>query len=114
MSVQKTQELINLPDLLSSTLQRLKEKIDQIHQNAQFLRKPVLDVEEVALFLPMSKFTHYGMTSKNILPFYKLGRKIIFNRQELVETVLSRNNKFKTNAEIKSEAAAMSVLSKNR
>ncbi|MFW9940367.1 MAG: helix-turn-helix domain-containing protein [Candidatus Thorarchaeota archaeon] len=92
------------------TLRRIESKLDQIHQNAQLSNKPVLDILEAASLLRMSKFTLYTMTSKRILPFFKVGRKIFFDREELLDFVRSKKHKFKSISEIESETATLSII----
>jgi len=105
METLNTLELINLPEHITQALKRLETKVDQIHQNAQLLNKPVLDINEAANLLRMSKYTLYTMTSKRILPFFKVGRKIFFDREELLDFVRSKKHRYKSNSEIESEAA---------
>ena len=105
MELFNTPELINLPEHIISALKRLETKVDQIHQNAQILNKPILDIGEAADLLRMSKFTLYTMTSKSIIPFFKVGRKIFFDRDELIDFVRSKNHRHKSIAEIESDAA---------
>ena len=112
METLNTSELINLPEHITKALERLETKIDQIHQNAQLLNKPILDIGEAADLLRMSKYTLYTMTSKRILPFFKVGRKIFFDREELLDFVRSKNHRHKSNAEIEAEAATLSITQK--
>ena len=112
MELLNTPELINLPEHIIKALERLETKVDQIHQNAQILNKPILDIMEAADLLRMSKFTLYAMTSKRILPFFKVGRKIFFDRDELVDFVRSKKHRHKSISEIESDAATRVITGK--
>jgi len=65
-------------------------------------QKPYLSLEETCEYLSLKKPTLYQYTSKHILPFYKIRRKILFKVTELNEFI--ENHRIKTNAEIEAEA----------
>ncbi len=104
MSLENTLEFSPLPDHITEALERLESKVDQIYQSSKLLEKSVLDISEAAELLKISKYTLYTMTSKNILPFYKLGRKIFFDRDELIAFITRKEHRYKSNDEIEAEA----------
>jgi excisionase family DNA binding protein len=63
-------------------------KKNQRHMEQQFL-----NVEEAAKFLRISKSKIQKMTAPNVkktstpIPFYKIGKKIVFDRKELIDYV---------------------------
>lgn len=65
-------------------------------------QKPYLSLEEAATYLSLKKSTLYQYTSKKILPFYKIRRKILFKVDELNEFI--ENHRVKTSDEIEEEA----------
>lgn len=108
-----TSELINLPEHITNSLIRLENKLDSIWQSSTILNKQVLDIDEASELLNMSKYTLYTKTSKGEVPFYKEGRKIYFKRDELLEHITRKENRYKSNAEIETEAATH-VITKGR
>jgi excisionase family DNA binding protein len=63
----------------------------------------ILDMNEAAQYLKISKQTLYGMTSKRVLTYYKHGHRIYFKKSELDEWI--NLGKVKTQAEINTEAS---------
>ncbi|MDA3813459.1 MAG: helix-turn-helix domain-containing protein [Candidatus Cloacimonetes bacterium] len=70
-------------------------------KNSDF-QKPYISLEEASEYLSLKKLTLYSYTSKNVLPYYKIRRKILFKVSELNEFI--ENNRVKSNAEIETEA----------
>lgn len=51
-------------------------------------QKEILNLQEAALFLCISKSTLYKMTHRRSIPFHKpFGKKILFKRSELMATI---------------------------
>jgi len=65
--------------------------------------KPFLNVDEACYYLGIPKNTIYQYTSKNLLPYYKLGKRIFFKLNDLNNFVLDEKNKYKSVDEINSE-----------
>ncbi len=63
----------------------------------------ILDMNEAAQYLKISKQTLYGMTSKRVLTYYKHGHRIYFKKSELDEWI--QQGKVKTQAEINEEVS---------
>ena len=42
-----------------------------------------LDVEQAARFLGLKKGTVYNMVSRRVIPYHKLGRRVLFKQSEL-------------------------------
>jgi len=66
------------------------------------LMKPYLNVVETSIYLGLQISTIYSYTSKKVIPFYKIRRKILFKVSELNEYI--ENHRVKTTAEIEQEA----------
>ena len=47
----------------------------------------ILDVEEAAALLKVSKKTVYNRVKANSIPYARLGRKLLFHRQSLVQWI---------------------------
>lgn len=57
--------------------------------------KPLLTVEEVMELTSIKRGTLYKLTSKRKIPHFKIGKKIIFKRDEVMEFI----ERFKVNAD---------------
>lgn len=60
----------------------------------------LLCVEQTAELLNLAKGSVYQKVSKGELPYYKIGRKVYFDKTELEDFVLQPSNKRMTNAEV--------------
>jgi len=78
--------------------------------NRVTIAKPYLSFEEASNYLSLSKATLYQYTSKHVLPFYKIRRKILFKVTELNEFV--EKHRISSNAEIESAASTRLVTGK--
>jgi hypothetical protein len=75
----------------------------------------LLDIDEAKKYLSISKNSlyGYGYTSRNIIPYHKVqGRKIYFSVEDLNNFVLNKNNRYKSNEEIETEAVTKIVTEK--
>lgn len=63
-----------------------------------------LTIHEAADFLHLSINTIYGLTSRQVIPFMKTGKKLIFLEKDLIAYI--KNTRQKTVAEIESDANA--------
>ena len=52
--------------------------------------KQYLDIDELASRLRMSKSTIYGMTSKRLLPFLSVGRRVLFDPEQIERWLADR------------------------
>ena len=57
-----------------------------------------LNIEQVASFVGLSKDTIYGLTHKKLIPHFKTGKKLYFNKAEIADWISSK--RVKTNQEI--------------
>ena len=82
-----------LVEIIQETLRSAKqdEKIPE-EQNE------ILNISEASDFLKMAKQTLYGLTSKRNIPFIKKGKKVYFNKSEVIAWL--NEGKMKTHSEI--------------
>lgn len=57
---------------------------DRLEKATLIKSKPVLDIDEAALFTGYSVKGLYGLTSKRQIPHYKKNGKLYFKKEELV------------------------------
>ena len=87
-------------------LQRL-DRIEQAIQNLNIgePKAPVnelLDVEQVASYLKVTKSAIYKLTSTSEIPHYKNGKRLYFKKSDIDEWIFSK--RIKTNDDIEKEA----------
>ena len=92
----------------TTTLQDVIQKLDVL-TNAVLSNKQVLNVEEAAAFTGIAQSYLYKLTSKQLIPHFKPGGKMLyFDRSELEEWL--RCNRVKTIKQIEAEAANHVVM----
>lgn len=85
-------------------IEAMNLKLDRIERLTLLAAKPVLDIEEAALFTGFSVGHLYRLTSGKGIPHYKKDRKLYFKKTELEEWMLE--NRILTNDEIDAQAQA--------
>ena len=84
------------------TLLELSEQLGRVERLAAISAKPVLDLDEAALFTGFSKGHIYRLTSERQIPHYKKSRKLYFKKTELEAWLLE--DRVLTVAELDSRA----------
>ncbi|MEZ4885231.1 MAG: helix-turn-helix domain-containing protein [Chitinophagales bacterium] len=83
-------------NFIMTTPEQLEELILKSIKTALLQHKPletaisikhILNANEAARFLQISKHTLYRMTSNNEVPFFKRGKKLYFKRSELLKWI---------------------------
>ena len=86
------------------------EKFKEIHRKLDDIRdemyktRPILTVNEVAVLTGLSKSSIYKLTSSRKIPHYKKGKRLIFDRREILGWL--KSNKVSTIDEIKRKASS--------
>nr|WP_320989365.1 helix-turn-helix domain-containing protein [Bacteroides intestinalis] len=87
---------------MGEEFQTMTEKLDRIERLSLIAAKPVLLVEEAAIFTGFSVQHLYRLTSTKQIPHYKKDRKLYFKKSELEEWMLE--HRVQTNEEIERQA----------
>lgn len=88
--------------LLRKTVDGLKKELERV-KNLVYSAKEVLNLEEAAMFLGISKSSLYKMTHNQVVPFYKPNNKMVyFEKSELLKWL--RQNPVASQAQISEEA----------
>lgn len=82
-----------LVEIIQETLRSAKQDEKMPAQQNEFL-----NISEASDFLKMAKQTLYGLTSNRQIPFIKKGKKVYFNKGEVIAWL--NEGKMKTKAEI--------------
>ncbi|MFY9311109.1 MAG: helix-turn-helix domain-containing protein [Bacteroidia bacterium] len=89
----------------------LKQALSEIMGERITHSKPdipdIMDVKQAANFLRLQVTTLYEKTSQKIIPHFKKGNKLYFNRNELQAWV--QEGKVKTTDELQSQAASYTM-----
>lgn len=88
----------------ANAIEVMNLKLDRIERLTLLAAKPVLDIEEAALFTGFSVGHLYRLTSGKEIPHYKKDRKLYFKKVELEEWMLE--TRILTNDEIDAQAQA--------
>ncbi|SOE23173.1 DNA binding domain-containing protein, excisionase family [Spirosomataceae bacterium TFI 002] len=96
---------MNTSIVIAITVEELKSLIQEAVSNSRnepkVKEKKLLSIEEAAVFLGIPQNTIYQFTSKRTIPFIKLGRRLVFDKEELLEWV--KQNRKSTKKEIENE-----------
>ena len=82
-----------LVEIIQETLRGAKQDEKMPVQQNEFL-----DISEASNFLKMAKQTLYGLTSHRKIPYIKKGKKVYFNKAEVITWL--NDGKMKTKSEI--------------
>lgn len=93
---------------MGQEFQTMTDKLDRIERLSLIAAKPVLLVEEAAIFTGFSVQHLYRLTSAKAIPHYKKDRKLYFKKSELEEWMLE--NRVQTNDEIERQAETYTLL----
>lgn len=98
----KIEQNPNETALLRKTVDGLKKELERV-KNLVYSAKEVLNLEEAAMFLGISKSSLYKMTHNQVVPFYKPNNKMVyFEKSELLKWL--RQNPVASQAQISEEA----------
>ena len=101
----KTEQNPNETALLRKTVDGLKKELENV-KNVVYAAKEVLNLEEAALFLGISKSSLYKMTHNQIIPYFKPNnQRVYFDKTELLKCL--RQNPVASQAQISEEARAI-------
>jgi len=92
----------------ANSIQQKLEKIEKLITEQSITNKPILNIDETAIYTGISKLYLYKLTSKSEIPHYKPNGKNIFFKKEELDNWLLRNRQA-TNEEMESEAFNYSV-----
>lgn len=90
--------------MAANVIEEMNLKLDRIERLTLLAAKPVLDIEEAALFTGFSVGHLYRLTSGKGIPHYKKDRKLYFKKTELEEWMLE--SRILTNDQIDAKAQA--------
>ena len=86
--------------------QQVKDRIGAL-ENVFLCQKEILNFDEAAAYLNMSKSTLYKLTSKKEIPHYKPNRFVLFERSELDKWIRTATGK--TEGQLSDEANAYTM-----
>ena len=95
-------------DSLPSAVEELHSKLDKITTllmsvpEAKSNQEKPLSVEEAAEFLNLSVPTIYSKVSKKEIPVMKMGKRLYFDKRDLLDQI--KSGRIKTVAELQSDA----------
>jgi len=84
-------------------LQIISEEIKSLKKILVEKEKPFLTMDEASKYMGLPKNTLYQYTSKNLLPYYKTGKRVYFKIEELNDFILNKKNRYASTKEITGE-----------
>ena len=90
-------------------LKIIEERLLRI-ENFLFSQKEVLTIDEVSILTGKSKSHLYKLTCSSLIPHYKRGKHLYFDRQEILSWL--KANRIKSQDEIDQEATSYVTLNK--
>ncbi len=92
-------------DELRKAVDGLKQEIEKV-KSVVYASKEVLNLEEAAMFLGISKSSLYKMTHNHVIPYFRPNNKMVyFEKSELLKWL--RQNPIASQAQISEEANAI-------
>lgn len=79
---------------------RLLSRLDRIEKMVLLREKPFLSLAECSDYLGISRNTIYQLTSKQKIPHYKIGKRLMFKVSDVDLWVLDKKNKVYSMKEI--------------
>lgn len=81
----KTEQNPNETALLRKMVDGLKQEVEKV-KSVVYASKEVLNLEEAAMFLGISKSSLYKMTHNQVIPYFKPNNKMVyFEKSELLK-----------------------------
>ena len=100
-----TEQKPNETALLRKAVDGLKQEIEKV-KSVVYASKEVLNLEEAAMFLGISKSSLYKMTHNHVIPYFRPNNKMVyFEKSELLKWL--RQNPIASQAQISEEANAI-------
>ena len=94
---------ITLEELAATVEQAVSKALKSKGSPKREAQSDILNIEQAAAFLNLSKHTLYGLTSRSAIPHSKRGKRLYFRKDELLKWI--EEGRRKTQAEIAEEAA---------
>jgi excisionase family DNA binding protein len=87
-------------EFIIERLDRIEKAIQDFNSiNSKVPEDQSMNILEVADYIKVAKTTIYGLTHKNTIPYYKLGKKLFFKKSEIDEWINSKKRKTKNDIE---------------
>ncbi len=84
-------------------LELISEEIKSLKRILIEKEKPFLTMDEASTYMGLPKNTLYQYTSKNLLPYYKTGKRVYFKIEELNDFILNKKKRYASRNEITRE-----------
>ena len=102
-------------EIINQRLERIENLLENIYSNSQNDNTnnsytDILDLQQLASYLNVSKSYLYKMTSNNIIPHFKRGKKLYFDKEIVTKWVLE--NTISTQEDIEQKVMQYSLKKK--
>ena len=76
-------------EIILEKLEHIQNAISLIEKKSAADEQKFLNIDQVSDFIGLSKSSVYGLTHKRIIPHYKNGKRLYFNKSEIVDWITS-------------------------
>lgn len=98
-------------DEIENLVERISNNLKQNYKSQSRIQEDeLLTIDEAAKFVKLSKPTLYGLVHKRTIPFSKKGKRLYFQKQQLLDWIDSGKRETKSSLQSKADV----YLSKNR
>ena len=97
-------------ELILERLDRIEKALEKLNAITPVtIDDSLMDINEIAAYLKMAVPSIYGLTHRNSIPHFKIGKKLYFRKDEINKWIFSK--RIKTRNDIEEEA--MEYIRKN-
>lgn len=80
MILTKTEEIL---ERISQQVDSICKKLDEMMMNFELEQKKYLNMDEFAKLAGIPKATAYQISSKNLLPKFRIGKRVLFKKDDV-------------------------------
>ena len=84
-------------------MESIFEQLESLKRIIVEKEKPFFSMEEASAYMGLPKNTLYQYTSKNLLPYYKTGKRVYFKIDDLNQFILNEQNRYASIEELNRE-----------
>ena len=76
-------------EVILEKLNAIESAIEKLNATSNNSDDNFMDIKQVASFIGVSKVTVYGMTHKQTIPHFKVGKRLYFKKSDIINWITS-------------------------
>jgi excisionase family DNA binding protein len=76
-------------EVILEKLNAIENAIEKLNSTSNNSDDNFMDINQVSSFIGVSKVTVYGMTHKQIIPHFKVGKRLYFKKLDIINWITS-------------------------